>query len=416
MSPNRDQRVRRGVALPSALKEKARSIGFVRRSWTAYRTRQVLREYELRREHYERLARERGLVYSADSTQSAVRARLAARGYTPAKRSRGEVHTFACIPQFGWHKHLLPDLRALGPVTLFDYCAHGFGVPELSGTSSSAARRRDAMFAQLLPAIRTAHARRPIDWIFCYGGGQDTSPVVMREIAETLGIPTANMSLDDKQGWAGESASAWRTGTADITSSFDLYMTSARVACEWHLVEGGRPIYMPEGFDATAYFPIDMPRDLDVSFAGAAYGFRTDVIAFLRAHGVNVATFGAGWPNGWADDLNAVFNRSVINLGMGGIEFAEWLTNVKGRDFELPAAGGGVYLTTFNSDLAQHFKIGEEILCYSSRDEMLELIRYYLRHRDEAAAMAMRARERSLREHRWLHRYERLLQLFGILD
>lgn len=411
-----DQRVRRAVPLPRGLKDSLRRWALPRRLWTWYRSRQVEREYERRREHYERLAHERGLVYSEASTTSAVRARLAARGYTPAPKRRGEVHTFACIPLFGWHEHLLDDLRELGPVSHFDYVAHGYGVEELARSDARTAARREEMFARILPAFREAHARRPVDWVLCYGGGQDTPPRVIREIAETFGVPTFNFSLDDKQGWAGESIGEWRTGAVDLTAAFDLYATSARVACEWHLVEGGRPLYLPEGFSAAAYRPLEVQRDLDVSFVGAAYGFRIDAIDFLRRHGVNVATFGSGWSGGWAADANLVFNRTRINLGMGGIEYSETLTNVKGRDFEIPGAGGGVYLTSFNPDLARHFAIGEEILCYRNRDEMLELIRHFLRHPDEADAIARRAHERSLREHRWLHRYEHMLRVIGALD
>ena len=77
---------------------------------------------------------------------------------------------------------------------------------------------------------------------------------------------------------------------------------------------------------------------------------------------------------------------------MGGIGYSERFTNVKGRDFEIPGTGGGVYLTSFNPDLAQSFVVGEEILCYSNRDEMLELIRYYLAHPEEARAIAARGR------------------------
>jgi spore maturation protein CgeB len=101
---------------------------------------------------------------------------------------------------------------------------------------------------------------------------------------------------------------------------------------------------------------------------------------------------------------------------MGGIEYSEALTNVKGRDFEIPGTGGGMYLTSFNPDLAQHFDIGNEIVCYRNRDEMVELIRYYLARRDEAEAIARRARERCLREHRWLHRYETMLRVLGVLE
>lgn len=403
---------RRAVPLPANVKDMIRTWPPVAQAWLMYRSRQVHEEYERRREHYARLADERGVVYREADVIASIRERLTMRGYTPAHRTRGEVHTFSCVPLHSWHRHLLPDLHELGPVSIFDYDALGYTPDALANDS----RVLDEMTARILPAIREAHAKRPVDWVFFYGGGQDISPLVVRRITEKLGLPVVNISLDDKQGWAGASSREWRTGAVDITKEFDLYATSARVACEWHLLEGGRPIYMPEGFDASAYAPRNVTRDLDVSFVGVAYGFRVSTIEYLRKHGINVTTYGARWPSsGWTSDIVEVFNRSRINLGMGGIEYSETLTNVKGRDFEIPGTGGGMYLTSFNPDLAQHFVAGEEIACYRNRDEMLELVRWYLRHPDEADAMAARARERSLREHRWLHRYEKMLNILGIL-
>ena len=317
---------------------------------------------------------------------------------------------------FGWHTHLLPDLQALGPVTVFDYEALGYRYAAFIRNDASSVRLLTEMSDRILPALREAHARRPVDWVFYYGGGQDVSPTIVRRITEELGIPVVNMSLDDKQGWSGASANPWRTGAVDITAAFDLYATSARVACEWHMVEGGRPIYMPEGFNAAAHLPHAVERDLPVSFVGVAYGFRVATIEYLRERGVDVRTYGSGWPDsGWVADISSVYNRSLINLGMGGIEYSETLTNVKGRDFEIPGTGGGMYLTSFNPDLAQHFVIGGEIACYRNHDEMLELIRWYSRRPDEAATMAERARERCLKEHRWLHRYESMLRLLGVM-
>lgn len=387
----------------------------VRSAWTTYRAAQVLGEYRRRRDAYARIAGERRLVYSEEGTTAEVRRRLSARGYTPRRRSPGEIHTFACFPSYGWHHHLLPDLHELGPVTRFDYSALGYSFDEFSRCDASSIARRDAMSERILPVLRAAHEVRPIDWVFWYGGGQDTSPVVVRRITEELGIPTVNLSLDDKQGWAGETSSGWRAGAVDITAVFDLYGTSSRVTCEWHMVEGGRPLYMPEGFDASAFAPRVVEPDLSVSFVGVAYGFRMSAIEYLRDCSIDVTPFGAGWPNGKADDIIAIFNRSVINLGMGGIEYSEDLTNVKGRDFEIPGTGGGMYLTSFNPDLALHFHVGREIVCYRNRDEMVELIRYYLARPEEAQAIATRARERSLRDHRWLHRYQKMLRILGVL-
>lgn len=408
--------IRRPVPVPSFLKARLRNAAPVRAIWSAFRTGQVEDEYRQRREHYQAIAETMRLSYSESWTTSSVRKRMAARGYTPRSRKRGEVHTFALFPLYGWHQHLLPDLRELGPLTHFDYQSLGFSLEELSRPDARAAARREEMFRLILPALRAAHSRRAIDWIFCYGGGQDLSPDLLLAITEELGVPIVNMSLDDKQGWAGRSTSRWRTGAVDITSGVDLYMTSARVACEWHMIEGGRPVYLPEGFDASALAPRQHSRDFPVSFVGAAYGFRLSVAEFLRRHGIDLRTFGSGWPgSGWVDDPVDVFNRSSVNLGMGGIEYSEELTNVKARDFEIPGTGGGVYLTSFNADLAQHFVVGEEILCYRGRDEMLEGLRYCLAHPEDADAIAARARVRALRDHRWLHRYQTLLRILGVL-
>ena len=86
-----------------------------------------------------------------------------------------------------------------------------------------------------------------------------------------------------------------------------------------------------------------------------------------------------------------MINRTRINLGMGGVGYSESLTNLKARDFEIPGTGGGLYLTSYNPDLARHFAIGSEIACYRTREEMVELIRYYLAHSEEASAIAARA-------------------------
>ena len=150
---------------------------------------------------------------------------------------------------------------------------------------------------------------------------------------------------------------------------------------------------------------------------GRVAGRGERVVEFLKSRQILIQVFGPGWHTQvvWGQNQVEVFNRSLINLGMGGIGYSEELTNVKTRDFEIPGTGGGMYLTSFNADLAQHFIVGKEIACYRSRDEMLELVRYYLQNSDEAQAMARRARERCLREHRWLHRYRHIYQILGVL-
>ena len=87
---------------------------FIRRLWGVFRSRQLVRDYQARREHYDRLARQQNLVYRESSSIAAIRARLEERHYRPTPRKIGEVHTFAFVPDLGWHRELLTDLRASG--------------------------------------------------------------------------------------------------------------------------------------------------------------------------------------------------------------------------------------------------------------------------------------------------------------
>jgi hypothetical protein len=403
------------VPVPAGVKQRLMR-GPIGTAWAALRRRQQHRDYVARREHYHEVLRHRGLVYREEDAIAGVRTRLKSRGWTPRAAADGDVHTFAFVPDRGPHRHLLTDLRELGPLTVFDYQAHGYTIGEFRRADRRAFARRAEMNAMVVPALEAAHAARPIDWVFVYANGYELSAATIRAIADRTGIPTVIHCMDDRHSWTGPWLGDHPAGQVGLAGVFDLAWTTSSIACDWYLAEGGRPIYMPEGFDAQAYRPMDLPRDIPVSFVGAAYGYRPAVIASLRRRGVPIETFGRGWPgSGYVDDLIAITNRSQINLGMGGIGYSETFTTLKGRDFDVPGTGGGMYITSFMPDLAHHYEIGREIVCYRSRDEMLEQIRYYLARPEAARAIADAGRARALRDHRWLHRYQRILRILGLL-
>jgi len=380
--------------------------------------RQLEAAYEKRRAYYYDIARKRGIVYDEGRVQSAVRERLAERGHLVRKKQLGDVHTFAFISRRRWHNHLYDDLKRLGPVSEFDYEGRGYSWGEFARGNREDLARRKEMTDSAFQVILETHKRMPIDWIFFYVSEIDISPELVKRIEQEIGVPTVNMSLDDKQCWVRPRKKKGQLGQVDLASVFDLSWTSARVACEWYLCEGGRPIYMPGGCNPRAYQPSALVQDIPVSFIGDAYGFRPGVVRWLKQNDIPIQVYGRGWNTQeiWGDEAVKVFNRSRINLGMGGIGYSEALTNVKIRDFEVPCGGGGLYVTSFNPDLAFHFDIGREIVCYSNRHEMVEMLHYYLSHPDEAILIAARGRRRCLNEHCWLNRYVKICQMLGILD
>ncbi len=375
------------------------------------------RNYVETRERYESLVAERCNIYVEREVVAKIRERLARRGYTPTRKEVGEIHTFAFIPRVGWHGALFGDLKELGVVTEFDPIRAGYNWSDLYILDRRFPERRRAINKMVVQHALEVHARHALDWIFVYASGREILSGTVREIIDKTGVPVVCMCLDDKQSWTGQAVDGQHFGQVDVAPAFDVSWTSARVACGWYLVEGALPVYMPEGFDTHTFKPLLVEQDIPVSFIGGGYGYRPDVIRFIRKYGLQIQTFGSEWGTRTVpvQEQVEIINRSVINLGMGGIGYHEMLTSVKGRDFEIPGTGGGVYLTSFNPDLAQHFVVGEEILCYRNREEMLELIRHYLCHRDAARAIALRGRERCLREHRWLHRYEKACRILGIL-
>ena len=163
---------------------------------------------------------------------------------------------------------------------------------------------------------------------------------------------------------------------------------------------------------------MEVEQDIEIGFVGNSFGYRPEIIADLKKAGISVCVYGNGWPQGVLGDeaMRAFFSRCRINLGLGDMHCSRWMTNLKGRDFEIPSTGRGLYLTTYNVDLAGCFAIGREIQCYRGLDELIELLRHYLRNFDEAREMARQARRRCIAEHQWIHRYRTILRALGILS
>lgn len=336
------------------------------------------------------------------------------------KRRLGEIHTFAIFPSVSWHDILLPELKILGPLTYVDYCAD---LPrDRAGRytyNKSFFEWRELANSDLLRSFEEANTRCPVDWVFAYAQGNHLLASTVSAIRQRYKVPTVNMCFDDKNSWNLGMVGGQIDGSQGIVAAFDLWWTSARVTVDWVNSEGGHGIYLPEGFTSALYPSEELPYLIPVSFVGSNYGPRASMIRYLRNHNIPVQVFGPGW--GIESEVSRermieIFRTSQINLGHGGMSESEAVTNVKGRDFEVPAAGGGVYLTTFNPDLAQHFIIGKEILCWHSYDDLLEQIRWYLRRPDICRAMARLARARCLSEHRWLHRFKTVLEILGILE
>jgi hypothetical protein len=391
------------------IKNKLLEIDFVRKYWTHHASGQMHQRYRKFDAIFGSIAHEKGLIYSEANSYKELQKRISGFNITPKKS--GMVHTGIVVLTDNWGIAYVQELEELGPVSVFDWKKEGFSGPEKT-------ERITALNKRLLEYFRYVHNKHPLDWIFMPITGSIVLKETIQRIRDEFRIPVINNWLDCKQNFAGgKMACGQDRGQIDIAPEFDLVCTSSRSTCEWYMAIGANPLFLPEGFSPRLTPRVDCHKIYDVGFLGAKYGPRCDYTSFLSNAGINIETRGYGWEKGGIslNKMGSFFGQCKVNLGMGGIGYSTDLLTLKGRDFEVPGAGG-VYLTSFNPDLADFFEIGKEIVCYQSLDEMLFLSRCLLNNDDWRRDIAERAYKRSMREHRWLHRFEKILSLLGILE
>ena len=129
--------------------------------------------------------------------------------------------------------------------------------------------------------------------------------------------------------------------------------------------------------------------------------------------GIEISTFGKGWPKAkCVESASQFFRRSQINLGIGFALASARITTTKGRDFECPGVGA-CYMTTYNWELPMLYEIGKEILCYRDIEELVEMYGYYVKRPEECLKVAQAAHRRCLAEHTWEKRFRKLFRELG---
>ena len=175
-------------------------------------------------------------------------------------------------------------------------------------------------------------------------------------------------------------------------------------------------MFWPEAAHPDIHKPFDVPFNYDVSFVGAKYGWRPRFIRTLHKMGVDVECFGNGWDNGplLDEDMIKLYSRSRINLGFAGVGHSRRLMCLKGRDFEIPMAGG-LYLTQDNPELSLVYDIGKEIMTYKDEKDCADKIKQLISNPDKADMIRKAGRNRALNNHSWEKRFERVFDIAGLI-
>jgi spore maturation protein CgeB len=168
------------------------------------------------------------------------------------------------------------------------------------------------------------------------------------------------------------------------------------------------------------YFPLSgEEKKFDVTFVGQPHGNRRSTIHYLNRRGIRVDAFGQGWERGRVaqEEMIRIFNASRINLNLSNSSWnihslLRGRQQIKGRNFEVPGCGG--FLMTNHVDgLEDYYVLGEEIVCFRRRREMLEKLQYYLSHEGERESIARCGYLRTIRDHTYEKRFREIFARMG---
>lgn len=357
-----------------------------------------------------------------------------------------------------WHRNLYEPLVEMGhEVVLFSVTE---GRLAMQRNDASA---RAAFSQKLLDTFRREHAKNPFVIFFAYLMDGMVEPAAIDEIRKT-GVPTCNFSCNNAHQFY---------LVNELSPHFDYNLHSEKDARDKFLAIGASPLWWPMASNPKYFKPVAVPRTIPASFVGANYALRARYIAHLLENGIDAHAYGPGWVGGartrwrslvkrylflWQtfstidpqkqntasakladhdhrrclsarfpanmhppvtdDELIALYSRSHVSLGFLEVydrhDPSRPVTqHLHLREFEAPMSGA-LYCTGYMEELAEMFEPDKEVLVYRSQHELLDKVRFYLAHPDQADTIRQAGRKRALAEHTYHERFRKLFKTLGL--
>ena len=324
-------------------------------------------------------------------------------------RPSGKLRTILFIGECMWEQNeMFPEWRKFASVEALDLQPFLKKHPETPPEEVTANAIEEF--------TRAPHSWEP-DVILFYARPALLSDAAFDSIRRKWKCPLLGMNLDDRVMFFPYKILA--SGDDDYgrwATKFDVNLTNAYTSLDWYRRRGCVVRYFPSGFhlaDQHKEPPTRTDYDYPFSFLGSWKPERGRIVGELMQRGIEISTFGKGWPKAkWVDSASQFFRRSQINLGIGFALASARITTTKGRDFECPGVGA-CYMTTYNWELPMLYEIGKEILCYRDIEELVEMYGYYVKRPEECLKVAQAAHRRCLAEHTWEKRFRKLFRELG---
>lgn len=227
----------------------------------------------------------------------------------------------------------------------------------------------------------------------------------------------------------------------DSFKCYDLFVTTKTFQVPWlkERLETTIVEHVAHGYVDGIHVPVQLPLSdpsymCDVLYAGnhSAYkqGWLSDLLKLCPS--LDIRIIGNRWKEQAStlpvqkscllgERLGAGYARAIqsarINIALHfGASGSEWQDLVSTRTFEIPACGGFM-LHIDNDEVREYFRPGTEIDVFSSPDELMDKITFYLSNPDVRKRMAVRAYERCVPAYGYIRRaieLQMLMRTIGV--
>lgn len=249
--------------------------------------------------------------------------------------------------------------------------------------------------------------------------GFNHSPDVITKISR-LGIPTICWWLNDPFQFERSAVNA---------PYYDFYFTNAKGSVDEYRERGVKKVFhLPVGIYPPVHRKIEKSeKKHDISFAGDWKMVREEVISQLIDE-FRVDIFGP-WEKKLSsssplrrhirsgsffspEEMVEIFNQSKIVLNIH-TWFGKTDFGINPRIFE--ANGCGVLqVSDRKEEISDFYEEGREIILYDSVEELRQQLRYFLEHHEERERIAANAHARTIQDHTYRHRMERMFSLCNL--
>lgn len=213
---------------------------------------------------------------------------------------------------------------------------------------------------------------------------------------------------------------------------YHLYFTTKSYGVKELIDMGVKQVFfIGQGYDPTTHRPVVLSEEEKMYYGGKVgfigdYEFeRAQFMFYLAEHGIPIRIWGPNWgrkcrlyhPNMTIEDkylYGEEYAKAIcaFNINCGFLRKINRDLQTT-RSIEIPACGGFM-LAERTLEHLELFEEGKEAEFFSTKEELLEKVRYYLNHSGERKQVAQAGRERCLRS--GYSNQERMKKMFEIIE